>query len=231
MIDLALIMACAPNVAPSTIQEIIRVESGGNPLAINVNKKQGVAYPLPVRIKSIQEAVSVSYSAISAGYTVDMGYMQVNSANLKKLGRTVEDMFDPCKNIAAGARILSSAYASMLPRHTSEQAALHSALSIYNTGNSTGGFRNGYVARYGIKQSIPTINPYTAPTEVFKKENGMEITQPVNSNNPEDTGTTGVQFVSTALEAERSGAFPETAITETEAWASNGDLQETRRED
>ena len=42
MIDLALIMACAPNVAPSTVQAIIKVESTGNPLAVNVNKRKGV---------------------------------------------------------------------------------------------------------------------------------------------------------------------------------------------
>jgi len=148
MIDLALIAACAPNVHPTTIQAIIKVESGGNPLALNINMRNGVGYPIPRKIKSTVEAVRVSYAAISAGHTVDMGYMQVNSANLKRLGYTVEDMFDPCKNIAAGARVLSEAYISALPRHRSEQAALRAALSAYNTGSFNRGFQNGYVQRY-----------------------------------------------------------------------------------
>src|SRR5690348_183214 len=147
MIEIAFIAACAPDVHPSTIQAIIRVESNWNPLAVNVNKRNGVAYPLNRQIKSTVEAVRVSYAAISAGYTVDMGYMQVNSANLSRLGYTVEEMFDPCKNIAAGARILKEAYLLALPRHGNEQAALRAALSAYNTGNFTRGFANGYVQK------------------------------------------------------------------------------------
>ena len=30
---------CAPNVAPATLEKVIQVESGGNPLALNVNIK------------------------------------------------------------------------------------------------------------------------------------------------------------------------------------------------
>lgn len=40
-----LILACAPNVAPYTIQEIIRVESNYNPIAVNINTKGGTPYP------------------------------------------------------------------------------------------------------------------------------------------------------------------------------------------
>jgi type IV secretion system protein VirB1 len=145
---LDLILACAPNVAPVTIQEIIRVESAGNPLAININTRNGVKLRPTIKITTPQHAIAVTYAAMALGHTVDMGYMQVNSANLVKLGYTVEDMFDPCKNITAGARILESAYMQVLPRHTNEQAALQAALSIYNTGNRMGGFNNGYVAKF-----------------------------------------------------------------------------------
>lgn len=173
MIDLALIAVCAPNVAPSTIQAVIKVESGGNPLAVNVNKRDGVGYPIPKKIKSIVEAVSAANAAISAGHTVDMGYMQVNSANLPRLGYTVEDMFDPCKNIKAGAQILSEAYALALPRHGNEQAALRAALSAYNTGNFNRGFANGYVQRYVPAVPKPSLREaYTSeisvPWEVTK---------------------------------------------------------------
>lgn len=169
---LELIMACAPNVAPETIQEIIRVESSGNPLAVNVNTRQGAVFRHPLKIKTIQDATTVSYAAMNAGHTVDMGYMQVNSANLKKLGYTVEDMFDACKNITAGAKILTMAYASALPAHGDEQAALRAALSAYNTGNFRRGFANGYVARYVNMPTEPvleSLNPYTAETSVWRR--------------------------------------------------------------
>ena len=180
MIDLALIAACAPNVAPSTIQAIIKVESGGNPLAINVNKRNGVAYPIKNEIKSTVEAVNAAKVAISAGHTVDLGYMQVNSANLPRLGYTVEDMFDPCKNIKAGAQILSEAYALALPRHGNEQAALRAALSAYNTGNFNRGFANGYVQKYVPAAATTSRNrdPYKAETAVvFARRPGWKVTQ------------------------------------------------------
>lgn len=146
MIDL--ILACAPNVAPATIQQIIRVESAGNPLAVNINTRNGVKLKPAAKITTPEHAIAVTYAAIARGHTVDMGYMQVNSANLPKLGYTVEDMFNPCKNLTAGARVLEAAYLQMLPRHRNEQAALSAALSIYNTGNSRNGFMNGYVGKY-----------------------------------------------------------------------------------
>src|SRR5687768_6037722 len=178
MIDLALIAVCAPNVAPATIQAIIKVESGGNPLAVNVNKRGGVSYPIPKIIKSTGEAVRAAYAAIEAGHTVDMGYMQINSANLPRLGYTVADAFNPCKNLAGGAQIYTEAYATSLAKHGNEQKALREALSVYNTGNTKGGFKNGYVQRYmDGKPGKPRINPYTAGTSVFfinHKENDHE---------------------------------------------------------
>lgn len=166
MLDLALIAACAPGVHPTTIQAIVKVESGGNPLALNVNKKNGVGYPTPRGIKSAGEAVAAAHSAISAGHTVDLGYMQINSANLGWLGVTVEDMFDPCRNLAAGARIISTSYARALAVHQDPQTALRAALSAYNTGNFTRGFRNGYVQRYVPAVAASKPSPYKAETAV-----------------------------------------------------------------
>lgn len=148
MLDIALIMACAPNVAPSTIQEIIRVESGGNPLAVNINARNGVKLRPAIKITTAEHAIAVTHAAMKLGHTVDMGYMQINSANLPKLGYTVADMFEPCKNLAAGAHILTMAYSAALPYHQNEQAALRAALSAYNTGSFNQGFSNGYVFRF-----------------------------------------------------------------------------------
>lgn len=144
-----LILACAPNVSPVTITAIINVENEArNPLAININIKNGIKLKPTIVVDTIPKAVAVTYAAMARGHTVDMGYMQVNSANLKRLGYTVEDMFNPCKNITAGGKIFSDAYFAMLPLYKNEQAALAAALSIYNTGNSRYGFTNGYVGKY-----------------------------------------------------------------------------------
>jgi type IV secretion system protein VirB1 len=183
MIGLELLMACAPDVAPSTMAAIIGVESRGHPLAIHVNRGA-----LPRAAVDASDAAKLARAAIDAGYSVDLGLMQVNSRNLPKLGYTVEQMFEPCTNLQAGAEILSASYRAAAQRHGEGQDALRAALSAYNTGNFQNGFRNGYVAKYYGRQAVtlPALstfpvrrppapgvstarapNPYTAETTVF----------------------------------------------------------------
>ncbi|MEX8139990.1 lytic transglycosylase domain-containing protein [Acinetobacter baumannii] len=247
-----MIATCAPNVAPVTVQEIMRVESSFNPLAVNVNTKKingkTVRFRIPFKIRTVDDAVKVSRMAIAAGHSVDMGYMQVNSTNLKSLGYSIEDMFDPCKNIKAGSKILTAFYSSAIRSHSNEQAALRAALSAYNTGDFRRGFANGYVAKY-LSRKQPYVhvpqyqpqtaqiqwasNPYSSASSIFnkpKQENNMAIkpanliVQPVVSKSPADAGTPGVQVQYTADQAALNGAFQETALSEGDAWASNADI-------
>lgn len=278
MIGLDMMMACAPNVAPATMEKIIQVESRGDPLALNVNvkwvierdekgqpimvadddgqpkpKRRKVVFKWPIEVKTKQDAVTVAYAAMAAGHSVDLSYMQVNSNNLSALGYSVEDMFDDCKNLAAGARVLTAFYAGALKVHPEPQKALWAALSAYNTGDFNKGYINGYLARYGLGQpaavSVPAVNSYTADTVVFvrqppKKEEAMSTKEeasstpqiaeaatalaprvdPVVSKSSEDGATPGVQVEHTAEEAEANGAFHETAMTEADAWESNADM-------
>jgi len=188
MIDPSL-YACAPHVAPGMLREIIRVESSGNPIAINVNVIRGrPRYPVP-RIRSAAQAAQVANAAIAAGYNVDLGLMQVNSRNLRALGFTVEQMlFDQCLNIRAGASILTDNYERASRIHGPGQRALLASLSAYNTGSFERGFSNGYVSRYFNVRSAtvsiapvatapvtgdmppPPPNPYTADLSVYSRE-------------------------------------------------------------
>ena len=142
-----LLVVCAPNVAPVTLEALIRAESGGNVLALHVNG--------PVRPSrapcTVQEAAGLAKQAIRAGYSVDLGLLQVNSKNLAALGYTIEQMFDPCANLAAGAAILTDAYRDAARVHGPGQKALRAALSVYNTGSRVRGLRNGYVERVAAK--------------------------------------------------------------------------------
>lgn len=75
---------------------------------------------------------------------------------MRWLGLTWETVFDPCTNIAALARVLTTNY-NAVSAGRDPQTALRVALSMYNTGSQTRGFRNGYVAKVlgnaGITQS------------------------------------------------------------------------------
>ena len=151
MIGLDLIAACAPQVAPPTIAAIIRVESGGNPLAIGINGPMRLSR----RPVDAADAARLARTIMQAGYSVDLGLMQINSRNLPGLGLTVEQVFDPCTNIRAGATILTRGYLGATRRWGPGQDALKAALSAYNTGNYEAGFRNGYVAKvYGVRPTF-----------------------------------------------------------------------------
>jgi type IV secretion system protein VirB1 len=185
----ALLLACAPNVAPATLEAVISVESGGNPFALNVNGLS--VQPPPAR--DIGEAAQVAASFIARGYSVDLGLMQVNSRNLVALGLTVQQVLDPCTNIRGGATILTADYAEAVRTRGEGQPALQAALSAYNTGDFYRGFANGYVAQYYGPSDVPGLtrsgrdaiasakmakpiaaprpaNPFTADTSVFARE-------------------------------------------------------------
>jgi type IV secretion system protein VirB1 len=185
----AALLACAANVAPVTLEAVMRVESGGNPLSINVNHLTG---PQP-RPATLAEAVATAQAYVARGYSVDLGLMQVNSRNLAALGVTIEQVLDPCANVRAGAAILTANYADAVRSRGEGQGALQAALSAYNTGSFYRGFEDGYVARYygpggvpalagGVQQAVltaeavkraatpPPPNPYTADTQIYVRE-------------------------------------------------------------
>jgi len=170
-LTLEVLLACAPMVAPQMTQKIIEVESGGNPLAININ---GV--PLPRVPHDAIDAAALAREYIKQGYTVDLGLMQVNSRNLAELGYSVEDMFSPCKNIDAGGRVLAALYTDAKQQYADDQSALRAALSAYNTGDFSLGFTNGYLARYFTERHAPTAaeslesEAKIADTKVFVRE-------------------------------------------------------------
>jgi type IV secretion system protein VirB1 len=132
---------CAPGVAPETLAAVARAESSFDTLAINVNGPGGGR----VRPASVTEAVARARTLIAAGRSVDLGLMQVNSRNLGWLGLSVEDAFDPCRSVAAGARVLT-------------------AFSGYNTGSPSRGFANGYVARVLAADAANHAAPLRPPS-------------------------------------------------------------------
>lgn len=156
--------ACAPSVAVETLLSVAKVESGFNPLAIGVNGKPAIT----VRAKSKGEAIARASGLIKAGRSVDLGVAQINSRNLQWLGLSVEAAFDPCRNLAASARVLQDGYGRGAQRRGGEQHALLTALSYYNTGHPERGFRNGYVAKVtsAAQRIVPALRPEgVAPAE------------------------------------------------------------------
>lgn len=143
---LALVHQCAATVAPETVVSIARTESGLNPLAIHDNTTGRSYTP-----ESANEAIALATSLIlGQRHSVDLGLMQINSANLVASGLDIPHAFDACHSIEAGARILAGAF----------HRALRVALSTYNTGDPQRGIDNGYVARVeSAASALPVIIP------------------------------------------------------------------------
>lgn len=70
-----------------------------------------------------------------------MGLMQVNRYNLAAYGLNYETVFDPCKNINAGAKILKDCFDRA---GGNGQTALQKAFSCYYSGNFKFGFKSDF---------------------------------------------------------------------------------------
>lgn len=146
--------SCAPTVAPGTLASIAGTESGFNTLAIHDNT---TGRDLPAMSRLV--AIATARALIAAGHSVDLGLMQINSANLVRLGLTVRTAFNACASLGAAGRLLVMDYG---PERTGDdQAALQVAFSRYNTGSPIHGFQNGYVHRVvtTARRIVPEINP------------------------------------------------------------------------
>lgn len=142
--ELALLIAlCAPAIHPVTAARLIQHESGGQAFAIGINGD----IKLSQQPRTEAQAVAIAKSLIKYGYSIDMGYAQINSKNLQRLGIRVDDVFKPCINLQAMQTILQANYIQAAAQYGEGQTALQIALSRYNTGHSQRGFQNGYVRR------------------------------------------------------------------------------------
>ena len=155
---LSLAARCAPEVAPGTLAEVAGAESGFNTLAIHDNTTRQNFTPLDVA-----GAIVIATRLIAAGHSVDLGLMQIDSANLGRLGLTVATAFDACSSVRAAGALLSEDYQ---PGGEGRQAALLAALSRYNAGTAWQGFQNGYVRRVvaTAKHVVPEIDPSDSVT-------------------------------------------------------------------
>lgn len=153
--------SCAPGSDISTLRAVASVESHFNPFAVRDNTTRESWAPY-----SIDTAASIAKDRLNKGHSVDVGLMQINSANFAALGIVVDDAFDACHSLAAAHRILSSAFAAG-SHETERQAALLIALSRYNTGKPLTGIANGYANQVVAAQSAP-LTDTLAPQGAMK---------------------------------------------------------------
>lgn len=163
----AQIERCAPQVAPSTMAAIVRVESGGDSLAIHDNTTGRSYHP-----RDRADAEAIAQQLLVARHSIDLGIAQINDVNLRAQGLNVQTVFDACANLGASARILSRDYASAIRRYGAGQVALRHAIGMYNTGmlDAGRGYIRSVLLAAGIKVQVDlttrvleAIDPMHAP--------------------------------------------------------------------
>ena len=152
-VALALARSCAPQVAPETLLSVAQAESGLDPWIIGINGRPHRS----LHPGSAAQAIATADDLRRRGLNFDVGLAQLNVRNLSRLGLTLEQAFDPCRNLAGGGRILTEAYL--------RRGELVAALSTYNTGDDRRGVRNGYVAQVyrAAARIVPAISASPSP--------------------------------------------------------------------
>ncbi|MCU7376234.1 lytic transglycosylase domain-containing protein [Paucibacter sp. O1-1] len=155
---LALALACAPQVAPSTAHALAATESALNPWAIGV-----VGGRLERQPRTRAEALATARALRAAGWNFSVGLGQINIGNFKRLGLTLTSAFEPCSNLAAMQAVLTECLDRIPASRTSDtdmtshadQTSLRKTLSCYYSGNFVTGFEHGYVRRVVAAAGTP----------------------------------------------------------------------------
>lgn len=173
-----LIARCAPMVDAETLGAIVQAESSGHVFVLSDDGPARLPWhQRKSMIRSIypgsaREAADIAHQLIGDGHLVGIGLTQINSQNLSGLGVTVEQLLDPCTNLAVGARLLRSLYqkALRMGKYPTPDQALGAAVSAYNTGNFTDGISNGYVSKVltNMAKGLPQLWASAAPTRVVR---------------------------------------------------------------
>ena len=166
--DIAVLQSsCLPAVPLTTLSAIIRVESGGNPNAMQIDFPRTLLkqWHLPEGTLRLKRQPATQREALlwlnyfeRHGISVDLGLMQVSTSEAERRGLHVESLLDPCFNLRSGWQILDNAYQLEMKTYGPGQDALQHAISRYNTGDTQRGIDNGYLARViaALKQSPAT---------------------------------------------------------------------------
>lgn len=161
---MALVLACAPQVHPTTAHALVSVESAFNPWAIGVVGGALVRQP-----RNHAEALATARELQALGHNFSAGLGQINRGNFARLGLTSATAFDPCLNLTAMQAILAECFERARGGReltSSEQPALRMALSCYYSGNFSTGFRHGYVQKVmAAARPVSSLQPKLVPKE------------------------------------------------------------------
>jgi type IV secretion system protein VirB1 len=147
---------CVPTAPVTTLRAVVQVESSGNPNAMQIDFPKALlkrwnlpAGTLRLNRQPTDQREALNWLAYFQSYDifVDLGLMQVSTAEAKRRGISPESLLEPCTNLRVGWQILEDDYRIEQQIYGPGQEALRRAISRYNTGDAQRGIANGYLGR------------------------------------------------------------------------------------
>lgn len=177
---LSLFLQCAPDVAPETLNAVVKVESAGKPFVVaNVTDNTSHSFDDKGRAVAFLNGLTRENKNYSAGL------MQINSANFKWLGVSNENIFDSCTNIKAGSKVLQQCWLKAKNTEPDNQKALRNALSCYYSGNFVRGYKKektdgrSYVER--VESKVEANVNTVVPAIRVDGNNGVGDSEPIRA--------------------------------------------------
>ena len=106
---------CAPGAPGGELTAIVRQASGFEPHVISTGGRKRV----DIQAGSKAEAISLATELMIGGHRIRIGLAQIDSADLKRLGVSLSDAFEPCGNLTAAARLLKEDPQALKPNRAS----------------------------------------------------------------------------------------------------------------
>jgi len=136
--------AARPGAFAERLVAIAGRESGRDPLAIGIDPDPAHGLPASsVRASTPAEAAAYARTLIAQGRHIGLGLMQISDAQLARHGLTIENAFDACRNMRAGADHYRA----------DVQAVLNLAARRYNTGS----IERGAAYAAGIERELAIV--------------------------------------------------------------------------
>jgi type IV secretion system protein VirB1 len=166
---------CAPTAPLGTLSAIVSAESGGNPVALQLDFPGRLLrrWQLPPGTLRLMRQPSNGKEALewidylnAWHVSVDVGLMQVSTHEAERRHIPTAALLDPCTNVRTGWAILSDDYQLEVRTYGPGRVALQHALSRYNTGDTNRGIDNGYLARV-----IAALNRLSSVSDLSQSRN------------------------------------------------------------
>lgn len=97
-----LLNRCAPGTPGRELTAIVRQASGFEPHVIGTGDRK----PVRIQADSKAEAITLATELMIGGHRIRVGLAQIDSADLKRLGVSLSDAFEPCANLKAAAQLI-----------------------------------------------------------------------------------------------------------------------------